>query len=317
LKKVVIIIGASKSGSTLLAKTIGGHSQCFTMGEINRYNDEITNPDGFCGCGKPLGKCEFWSGVRRQFQVGETKDMKEEPKLGIFRQITKPNVIHKLLPTILLKKRYNNASIDKEIENTLDMYNLLFDKTGCQVLVDSTKGLFRALILDANKRDGIEFEFIHLVRDGRGVLNSSLKKTYALHHADGSVTEYHKETLEKPIYVKSPTEAINYWLYVNMRNMLLLKLFRKRQTVFVKYENFTKDPLKVLETVFQNLSLKTEKDMLDLGGNENHILGGNSSRLNAKRIKKVDDAWRTNLDKQTLDSFNKRAGWFNRLLGYN
>lgn len=317
MKKVVIIIGASKSGSTLIAKTIGGHSRCFTLGEINRYNDEITNPDGYCGCGKPLGKCEFWKEVRKNAQINMVGKEVKEPDLGIFKQITKAEVIHKLLPTILFKKRYRNPSVDIEIENTMDMYQLLFEKTGSDVLVDSTKGLFRALVLDSNKRDGIEFEFIHLLRDGRGVVNSSLKKTYSLYHSDGSVTEYKKETLAKPIPVKSPSKAINYWLYVNMRNLLLLNLFRKKQTVFVKYEHFTENPLKVLTPVFKKLGLKLEKGMLELGANENHILGGNSSRLNAKSIKKVDDAWRTNLDKQTLAKFNKRAGWFNKLMGYN
>jgi len=313
---VIIIIGASKSGSTLLAKTIGGHTKCFTLGEINRFNAEVDNPNRYCGCGEKILNCDFWKNIVKELEPFKREDSNTDFNMGIFKQITKKSEFYKLFPTILLRKKYHNKKVDSEIKNTLNLYKTIFKQTDSKVLIDSTKGLFRALILDSNKNKDINFQFIHLLRDGRGVLNSSLKKTYTIQHKNGKIKEYRKEELMKPIHVKSPSEAINYWLYVNIRNFLILKLFRNNQTIFMKYEDFTSDPKKCLKSIFKKVSLSYEDSVLNLGQNENHILGGNSSRINAKKIKKQDDAWRTNLDVNILEKFNKRAGWFNKLLGY-
>lgn len=316
MKTVLIIIGASKSGSTLLAKTLGGHSKCFTLGEINRYNAEIKNPDGCCSCGSPLTQCTFWNKIQSKLDRSMLNSKFNDFNVGIFKQITSKTEIHKLIPTILFKKQYNNKLVNKEISNTLALYNLIFKETGSEVLIDSTKGLFRALILDSNRSKEVNFQFVHLVRDGRGVLNSSLKKTYFIHHEDGTIKEYDKENLEQPIYIKTPLEAINYWLYVNIRNFLILKLFRSGKTAFVKYERFTEDPERELRPILNQLNLNYEDNILELEKNESHILGGNSSRINAKKIKKQDDAWRMNLPEDLLRKFNNRAGWFNKILGY-
>ncbi len=69
LKKVLIIIGASKSGSTVLAKSLGGHPKTFTLGEANRFNEELNNPDGVCSCGKSLVDCTFWRRIRTILSV--------------------------------------------------------------------------------------------------------------------------------------------------------------------------------------------------------------------------------------------------------
>ena len=63
MKALIIILGAARSGSTLVAKTIGNHPMAFTLGEINRFNQEIENKETLCGCGKLLYHCEFWNDI--------------------------------------------------------------------------------------------------------------------------------------------------------------------------------------------------------------------------------------------------------------
>lgn len=316
MKTIIIIIGASKSGSTLLAKTLGGHSKCFTLGEINRYNSQIDNPEGFCGCGALISECEFWKTNAAKIEPYKKEPNNEKFDVGIFKQITTRKELLKLFPTVIYRKKYRNHVVEKEVKNTLNLYNIIFDQTKNEVLIDSTKGLFRALILDSNKTEKLNFHFVHLIRDGRGVLNSSQKKSYFIKHADGKIKEYKKDELAIPIYVQSPKESINYWLYVNIRNYLILKFFRKSQTSFVKYENFTANPEKIIRHILKNCNLDFEPNILNLELNDNHILGGNSSRINAKKIKRQDDAWKTNLSKKNLRHFNLKAGWFNKLIGY-
>ncbi|MBZ0183572.1 MAG: sulfotransferase [Melioribacteraceae bacterium] len=313
-KTIVIILGAARSGSTLLAKAIGGHSKCFALGEINRFNDEIISKETHCGCGNKLIECDFWNDIIANINSDKNEDIRKSSQIfnvGIFKQITKKNRFHFLIPTILFKKKYKFGIVDKEINNTYGIYNKVFLKTNTDVLIDSTKGLFRALILASRKTPGYSFKFIQITRDGRGVLNSGLKDSYSIMHKNGIKREYKGE------HTRKPNVIINQWLYVNLRNYLILKLFRKSNTYFLRYEDFTSNPSKYLREIYELVGLDFEEKALFLDENENHILGGNASRINARRIKKQDEAWRKNLDKSLLKVFSKKAGWFNKFLGYN
>jgi hypothetical protein len=313
MRTVIIILGAARSGSTLLGKAIGGHSKGFTLGEINRFNNEINNEETHCGCGEKLSECVFWIDVRNRLKeiIGSSsiKGNDSNFKVGIFNQITKSKK-YKLIQTILFNKIYKNDIIDKEIDNTLLLYDTLFEKTNSKILIDSSKGLFRALVLASRANKEINFKFIQLTRDGRGVLNSSLKSSYSVLHKDGVLRKYQGEKGKKP------SAVINSWLYINLRNFIILKLFYRSKTSFVRYEDFTSEPAKILDDIYTSVQLNFEEDALNLGENENHILGGNASRINAKKIKKQDDAWLKNLDKEILKKFNRKAKWFNQLIGY-
>jgi hypothetical protein len=314
LKTIIIILGAARSGSTLLAKTIGGHSSCFTLGEINRFNQEINNPETHCGCGNKLNQCDFWIQTLKDLKLkfgAPEKESTNDFNVGIFKQLTQKNKLHKLVTTILFKNKYYNEHVETEIENTFTLYKKMFERTNSNVLIDSTKGLFRALVLESrSSTNNMEFKFVQLIRDGRGVLNSELKLSYSVKHNDGIIKNYKIDS------EKAPIKIINSWLYVNIRNIFILKLFRRNNTIFMSYEDFTSNPSKYLKIIYKSINLDFYDSILNLGENENHILGGNASRINAKEVKKQDEAWRTNLNYKMLRIFNYRAGWLNKILGY-
>lgn len=313
MNTVMIILGAPRSGSTLLSKAIGGHSKCFAIGEINRFDFEINDAKTHCGCANKLSDCYFWNDILISLNTETTLEIKDENsgfKVGIFKQLVRINKIHHLILTILFGKKYNNKTVNKQIDNTFKLYRTIFNKTKSKVIIDSSKGLFRALVLASRNKGDTQFKFIQLTRDGRGVLNSILKPTYDIIHKDGVIKKYRGMTN------KTSSEIINSWLYVNLRNYIILKLLNNKKSVFIRYEDFTLNPSVYLKQIYNEVALTYENSALDLGVNENHMLGGNTSRINAKRIKKQDDAWRTNLDDNLLKKFNKRAGWFNKLIGY-
>jgi len=314
MKTALIIVGSARSGSTLLSKAIGGHSKCFTLGEINRFNDEINNPETHCGCAEKLKDCDFWNNILVDLEMIKNSKIRGDGspfQLYILKQLTKKNKIFKLFFTVFFKISYRDASVNNEIENTLTLYNSIFEHTNSDVLIDSSKGLFRALVLASrSKEKNINIKFIQLTRDGRGVLNSGLKSSYNVKHKDGITRKY------EGIKNKRPSKIINSWLKINMRNFIILKLFYRSKTNFVRYEDFTSESAKILTDIYTSVNLDFEINALNLGENENHILGGNASRINAKKIKKQDDAWLENLDKEILNKFNRRAKWFNQLMGY-
>ena len=131
MKTVIIILGAARSGSTLLAKAIGGHSACFGLGEINRFNEEIENPDTHCGCGEKLNLCSFWSQILQELNLDFTSTTRQSDNfnVGIFNQLTKKKYLHKLINTVVFKSVYTNKLVEREIENTFTLYNKIFEKT--------------------------------------------------------------------------------------------------------------------------------------------------------------------------------------------
>jgi hypothetical protein len=160
----------------------------------------------------------------------------------------------------MMNTEYRNPVLKEEIENTFYLYDEMLNATQSKILVDSSKGLFRAL--------------------------------------------------------KQPKRIINSWLYINLRNYLLLKIFRRRRTFFLKYEDFSTDPQKCLISLCDFLKIPYEKDMTCLDRCVIHIMAGNSSRMNATQTKKPDESWKLNLRLEDLKSFNRKAGLLNRLFGY-
>ncbi len=74
--KVLYILGAWRSGTTLLDRLLGQVKGFFSTGEIKVIWDrvfghvwglgEYSGEDVLCGCGIPFKSCPFWTGVFRQ-----------------------------------------------------------------------------------------------------------------------------------------------------------------------------------------------------------------------------------------------------------
>ena len=61
--KVVLIGGASHSGSTLLDMLLGEIPGFLAVGELRHLWRRWAPVDRICGCGKPYVRCSVWSGV--------------------------------------------------------------------------------------------------------------------------------------------------------------------------------------------------------------------------------------------------------------
>lgn len=152
------------------------------------------------------------------------------------------------------------------------------------------------------------------MRDGRAVLNSYLKETYSIVVKDETTG-----VLKSVRYPRKPTEplrAIRSWRNGNLKTLFFLKAFEKGQYLTVRHEDFCRDPNRVLAKIGSFAAFDFEESMLRIGESENHIFGGNSSRINAKEIRAVEEGWRSNLVPKVLSQFRWRAGLLNRYFGY-
>lgn len=314
MKQIIIILGYRRSGSTILAKALGCNSNCSAIGEINSFHKEIKNPESPCGCGKVYYSCKYWKRVIDEINIEKRTNVQKTDKdfnVQIGSEITKWNNILLFIPTLLFNKLYNYKYLQMKINNTFYLYKKLFEHSKSNVLIDSTKTLFRALVLASfQKKKGIEFKFIFLVRDGRAVLNSTQKGYYFINRNDGSRDVTNVE-------IKKPEDEVKNWRFANTLYYGILKVFRRKNHLIVKHEDFCNNPKETLERICIFSNIPYESKMLEIGKHENHILGGNPSRINATAIRQADDKWRNDLDKNSLEYFQRKAGWLNFLIGYN
>ncbi len=81
--KVIYILGAGSSGSTLLSLLLGAHSRMVNVGEISHI-DRYRALDLNCGCGERVSKCSFWSKV---FSTKDTQIRDKDGKLTTFNSM--------------------------------------------------------------------------------------------------------------------------------------------------------------------------------------------------------------------------------------
>ena len=146
MKKVVFIMAASHSGSTLLDLILGSHSRSFSLGELSTAGRNDNRLCGVCGT-----ECTFWS--RTSLQQLVERCFPGRPGLW-------PRLI-----SATARLRCN-------------AYETLFSESGAQVLIDSSKRVhwIRRRLRPLWQWRHMTPYLLYLYRDGRAVVNSLLRK---------------------------------------------------------------------------------------------------------------------------------------------
>lgn len=226
-----------------------------------------------CTCGKNLNECPFWSSVYA--------DIPLKGHLKVYRR---------KLDLILGRHRYfdhDGHLIDPREYLALNekIYENIYRESGGKAIFDSSKYPNRAELL--LKSDKLKLVFVHLVRDGRGVV-WSLKKRYG-----------------------GFWRAMFYWAKLN----LSIDMISRRNDVdyvFVRYEELVRNPERVLDAILRRVGLSFEPGILDYRSKEHHQADGNELRLDLTNNKiKEDLAWKENLTWLEKSVFAVFFGWLN------
>jgi hypothetical protein len=61
--KLIYIVGAQYSGTTLMSNMLGTAPEAFNIGEVNHLRQALTNKKKICTCGERVQSCSFWSPI--------------------------------------------------------------------------------------------------------------------------------------------------------------------------------------------------------------------------------------------------------------
>lgn len=285
--KVLYIAGIGRSGSTLLARALGGAPGLAAVGEVMHFFGRGFTDNELCGCGRPVRECPLWGPVAE----GLTDSAVPLPASDLerFRRRTTEGY---RLPALLSPIR--TPGFEEKLEDYRDQLSRLYDEirrvSGARVVVDSSKNAGYGQIL--REVPGVELHLVHLVRDARGVAHSLQKRTVrpGVRSGDGD------ELLDR----RRPGTAALFWTAAQ----LMVESLGPRASTYlmVRYRDFVRSPVETLHEVLRGIGefrgpgqLAHVRDgVLEL--DSEHILAGNPMREEHGTVDLEEDLeWRREL----------------------
>jgi hypothetical protein len=193
-----------------------------------------------------------------------------------------------LIPHHSKIKRDAEAAVD----NCEALARVVTELENTRMFADATKNYHHLRPL--SRRTDIDLRLIHLIRDGRGVVDSWMK---------------HKN-------VKDIKKAAGFWLHNNTAIERAMSYhFPTSFALTVRLEDICRDPDKEMHRIGSFLGLSPQFKTSNIDNRTFHIIG-NSMRLKPIEAVRLDEKWRRNLTPAELDAFNAIAGPMNRRYGY-
>ena len=126
---------------------------------------------------------------------------------------------------------------------------------------------------------------IYVIRDPRGVVNSLFKK---------EIRDYGERR-------NSSLKHIIKWIVKNLLTLNAMKNIKVNNKIYLRYQYFTKNPVKVLKFLESSLNCNfdyvLENDKVTLNLQPGHVFTGNRSRLDSGKITiNEDQKWKKELN---------------------
>lgn len=295
---LVYILGAGHSGSTLLNFLLNGHSQILGLNEvqeIRRYMGENARDDRLSD--------DFWQTVKQQYEATSQKSFKSVVKIHwkkapIWsskdkvrrRGIAEPNLISQFWEWQKIQASDALTFADWTQRNQW-LLSAISAESKADFLVDASKAWQRLLLLQ--KSGCFKIKVIHLVRDGRAVINSYIRK------------------------YDSFKVGFRRWSNQAIAAMVARQQFPSEDWIKIHYEDLATQPETVLRQLCQFLSISYEPDMLEFRQHTYVGIRGNRMAEDAHNKAIVfDQKWKRELSNFNQARFTLLGGYLNHQLGY-
>jgi hypothetical protein len=320
--RLVYILAASHSGSTLLAILLGSHPEICTVGELKATS--MGDVDRYlCSCRARIKECPFWSTVsgdmsERGFDfditnAGTDLAFGAGPYVQrLLRSLHRGPMLEFVRDAALGLSPGWRSSLSRFQERNSALAETVCARTGKEVIVDSSKVGVRLKYLLRNP--ALDVKVVRLIRDGRGVALAYVDPArFADAHdpglrGGGMGTGREDERL-------SMAEAALEWRRSNGEAETVLAGLDPARWRNVRYEDLCADPGTTLRSLFAFLGVDPGVGVEQLNFEGLHVIG-NGMRMDFSRRIRLDERWREALGQRDLRVFGSVAGSLNRRLGY-
>ncbi|HKH49213.1 MAG TPA: sulfotransferase [Thermoanaerobaculia bacterium] len=290
------ILAHSFSGSTLLSFLLGAHPEIATVGEMF-IAPTHNSADYPCSCGEPIERCAFWRRVSAQMAARgvpfDVRGADSSLSAGSYGPLGSRIVwaeprgpfLEGIRQAALRRMPGVRRELDRRIAVNRLLAEVVLDLRNARVFVDATKRPGRALLLRRDPR--LDFQVIHLVRDGRAVSRSAV-------HNLGRTVE----------------EGARSWAASARRSEELRRYVPAERWLTVRHEDLCRDSRGTLERIFEFLDVSPDVsigDFREVRAGDHHIIG-NRMRLSRASEIRLDERWRTELSLDQKRTVERIAG---------
>lgn len=298
---LVYVVGAHKSGATILGSILSNAPGVFFAGELYRFPYPIFdpgNPERRCSCGAAVIDCPYWSGLARHSR--STPNLLPELRRG---QLRFERWSH--LPSTWWAAARNDPTFRANGARMAEFVRLAAAEDGARTVVETSFSPLRAwLYARSAPRDRLRVRFLHLVRDGRGFLSSELAIT---------------NDPEAPRWVFLAPVVVARWVGSHALAMLF-SLQGRSAYRRIRYEDYVTDPDRTLAEVgdWLGIDLTAVRTTLREGGAlpMRHVIAGNRVRLTGEVRLRRELAVPKSLPRGVTALFWSFGGWLALALGY-
>ncbi|HKJ00797.1 MAG TPA: hypothetical protein VJ997_00040 [Longimicrobiales bacterium] len=275
--RVLLIVGANRSGTTLVGRLAGVLPGTFFGGELAQVWSRGLVGNELCGCGEPFHRCPVWADVRRGLRD-------RVPTLDPPRIVDVQSRVDRLrnVPRLALGVHPGDpGGYEAWMEGVRALYLTLADVTGADVLVDSSKRLSYALMV-AGVPD-VDLTVLLVTRDPRAVAFSKTRR------------RRRPEIVDKEVHMgtRPPWRSALNWTAVHALYGAVGHRFGRRATL--RYEDVVTDPeasLGRLGDLVGATRIPTLQDPREIELGPSHSVSGNPMRLRTGKTPLVlDDEW--------------------------
>jgi len=294
---VLYVVGANRSGSTLLNTILGAHADIGAFSELCGFPGDWLKDKG-CTCGQTARSCPLWCEVHDRWVEAIGHDVEpwaaSTPRWERFVAG----------PRLAWRARRPSQSIRRHLRFTQALFDALAAATGKKVLVDSSKAPSRLAVLA--RIPDLDLAVVHLVRDPRGVVWSMRKNAASPHNWQN----------------QAPTwKSLAYWSIYNAGAEAALAGVPRSKRLQIRYEDLVRDPESALGSIgdLVGIDLRPLGAQLAVGADIpiQHMLSGNHMRKAKGPIRvREDTGWRKGMRRSEAAALRQVVALQMRRYGY-
>jgi hypothetical protein len=289
----VFLASSPYSGSTLLSFLLASHPSVATISDVSGRRRAGQMDTFRCSCGRRMVDCEFWTRLRERaaqrglgdldladFQLG-FDTTHGGPLSRIQARSLRWPAVERLRDRVLAPLGVADSMRDVGMRSWA-LANAVMDLTATTVFVDASKERLRIRYLE--RYLPVRPRVIHLVRDVRGVVESTLRRGKRSDPMDRIARE---------------------WARTNDSIEQQLRELPAERRLRIRYEDLCGDVTGTLRAAFAFVGVDPHAELAPIG-HEQHMLG-NQMRLSAPSDVRLDERWRAALERDDAQAIVRAA----------
>jgi Sulfotransferase family len=282
---VLSVVGAGRSGTTVLASLLNEVEGITSAGELRWLWERGVRAGRPCGCGEPPEQCPVWAPViaaSRQQLSGRTPPRTVDDLVAAQHALKRTSAFPGVLNTVDRTHPQGGPTLRFVQEVIAAACRTLATTTKASVVVDTSKRPLDAAVL-AGVPD-LDTYVLHVVRDPRAVVHSwSRAKTYS---AAGGL---------RVMGTRGLASSVRRWTGNALYAEALRRRYRPDRWLHIRYEDFAARPRDTIQEILDFLDVSAATPFMDARVarlHPNHIVAGNPSRFTTGEVTiRTDDAW--------------------------